>query len=106
MALMEEVSIAREGIITDININVEFQVPGNILTPDFEGVRTGVFRKKDSLLKIQVAVPAKASESPRKDLIGFLWQALDEAEMWAMRRKLKFDLTPLRQIVSRLESLA
>lgn len=104
VALMNDVKQAREGIASDLNLNVEFQVTGHLLAPDFEGVRTGAFRKKDSLLKIQVAVPAMASDSPRDDLIDFLWKAVDEAEAWTIRRKLKFDLTPLREIVARLES--
>jgi hypothetical protein len=39
------------GVVSDINVNVEFHVPGNILGVDFEGVRTGYFRKRDRLLR-------------------------------------------------------
>lgn len=104
VTLMNDVKQAREGTTSDLNLNVEFHVPGNILAPEFEGLRTGTFRKRDNLLKVQVAVPATFSESPREDLITYLWQAIDEVEDWAIRRKFKIDLSTLREIVGRVES--
>jgi hypothetical protein len=57
--VMKDVIAAPEGVDSDINVNVEFHVPGNFLTPEFDGVRTGTFRKAGSLLKVQVALPPK-----------------------------------------------
>lgn len=36
---------------SDFRINFEFQVPGHITSPDFQGVRSGTFRKADRHLK-------------------------------------------------------
>lgn len=51
--------VNREGIESDIKLNVEFHVPGHLLVPEFEGVRTGVFRAADSLLKVQEPLPVE-----------------------------------------------
>lgn len=66
---------AREGVESDIRVNVEFHVPGTIWTPEFEGVRTGFFRRADSLLKVQVALPAEAPAVVRPHLVGYLSDA-------------------------------
>jgi hypothetical protein len=35
--LTRDIAIRRGGVLADINVNVESHVPGNLLTPDFEG---------------------------------------------------------------------
>lgn len=102
--LMLDVAALREGAVADINVNVEFQVPGNHLVPDFEGVRTGVFRKADSLLKVQVALPETAPEDPRAALLDALSEALDEVEVWAAKRRRVIDIGDLRQLIERLRA--
>jgi hypothetical protein len=57
LELMRKVADGREGVASTLNVNVVFQIPGNILKPDFEGVRTGSFSKKDRHLMVQVALP-------------------------------------------------
>lgn len=100
--LMQEVKVVRAGAVSDLKLNVEFQVPGNHLQPDFEGVRTGSFRKADSLLKVQVAVPAQAPDDPRPDLIGFLDAAVEAADQWVAAKRRTFDTTSLHRLVASL----
>lgn len=101
--LMQEVKTARAGATSDLNLNIEFQVPGNHLQPDFEGVRTGAFRKSDSLLKIQIAIPPRAPINPRRDLIDLLSAAVDAADRWAGAKRQAFDTAPLHGLVTFLE---
>jgi hypothetical protein len=102
--LMTDVIEAREGIDSDINVNVEFQVPGNLLTPEFDGVRTGAFRKADSLLKVQAALPADVPAQARPILLGFLRAALDAVDSWAIAKKRTVDTSALRGIVAAVEA--
>lgn len=51
---------ARDGIASDLNLNVVVQVPGTILAPDFHGIRTGRYARTESRLMVQVALPPEA----------------------------------------------
>ncbi|MBT8163799.1 MULTISPECIES: hypothetical protein [Arthrobacter] len=101
-ALARAVIANREGIESHIKLNVEFHVPGHILVPDFEGVRTGVFRKADSLLTVQAALPAVVPEDPVGFLLGCVLAAVDEAESWAAAQRMDCDMTALRDLVAKL----
>lgn len=94
-----EVADQAIGLDTPLKLNVIFQVPGPDIRPDFEGVRTGYYSKKDNLLIVQAAVP----EEPPADALGMLRtllaSAIDAAEEWARRRGLAPDLGALRQCV-------
>lgn len=94
----------RKGVESNIKVNIEFHVPGNVLSPDFEGVRTGYFRKADSLIKVQVALPPDSPDDARPVLIGYLWAALDAVDAWRASKKGDFDTRPLRGLVAALES--
>ncbi len=100
--LSMDVSEIRDQLESDFNINVEFQIPGHLLSPDFQGVRTGAFRKADRLLKIQVAVPV----DPPDDLYAYGIQAMrdavDAAEAWSVRRRVEFDAAPFRSLLALL----
>lgn len=100
--LTRAVAEARTEIASPLNVNVVFQVPGSVVQPDFEGVRTGRFSKGDRLLLVQVALPDEVPDSPDSYLRGALSNAIDEAEGWARRRSLAPDLQALRELVARL----
>ena len=95
---------ARVGVESEINVNVEFHVPGNLLTPEFEGVRTGTFRKSDSLLKVQAALPDVAPPDPRSILLEILKFALDAVDSWAIARKKEVTTSALRGVVAAVEA--
>ncbi len=48
------------------SLDLVFHVAGSLLEPEFSGVRTGPFSRKERLLQIQIAVPKDivASEDP------------------------------------------
>ena len=100
--LSQRVAEARFGSTSPLNVNVVFQVPGNMLTPDFEGVRTGTFSEEERLLMIQVALPEEPPEDVDADLRDRLVAAVDEAEQWARRRRLTQNLAEVRRLVMSL----
>jgi hypothetical protein len=77
--LTSDVAAARVGVGSTLNLNVVFNVAGNLLRPDFEGVRTGTFRKADSLLMIQVALPEVVPPLPRQALLALLERVIADA---------------------------
>jgi hypothetical protein len=97
-----EVAKAAEHVESPLNVNVIYQVPGNILQPDFAGVRTGHYAKKDSSLIVQAALPDDAPEDVDGYLKRLLVAAIEEAEQWARRRRIAEDLSALRELARRL----
>ncbi|MDQ0850650.1 hypothetical protein QFZ65_002588 [Arthrobacter sp. B3I9] len=87
---------------SDFRINVEFQIPGDIISPDFQGVRTGAFRKADRHLKIQVAVPNDPPADPYAYGVHAIGDAVDAAEAWSVRRRIEFDAEPFRSVLALL----
>ena len=102
LALQPHVSSARGGIESSLNVNVVFQVPGSILAPDFEGVRTGSFSKKKALLMVQVALPREMPDDAPAYLRAAMVNAVDAAENWAARRHKDMDLIALHDLARRL----
>jgi hypothetical protein len=100
--LTRAVAEARTEIASPLNVNVVFQVAGNVVQPDFEGARTGKFSKANRLLLVQVALPAEVPDDPESYLRGALSDAIDEAEGWARERSIAPDLQVLRELVAGL----
>lgn len=98
--LAQRIAALRVGAVTPLNLNVVFHVPGEILAPDFDGVRTGRFARRDSLLMVQAAVPTHAKDKPAV-LRTLLLDAIDEAERWAQHKGLADELGQLRRIAER-----
>jgi hypothetical protein len=92
---------ARKGIDAPLNLNVVFHVPGNMLKPEFVGVRTGRFSKARALLMVQAALPEAPPPNPMGYLKDVILQAIDEAERWAVRRRVAADLSKQRDILER-----
>ena len=66
--LTRAVAEARNGVTSPLNVNVVFQVPGNIRQPDFHGTRTGRYSRAERLLLIQVALPEDVPPNPKGHL--------------------------------------
>jgi hypothetical protein len=88
---------------SEFRINFEFQVPGNIISPDFQGVRTGTFRKADRHLKVQIAVPNDPAADPYAYCLHAMGDAVDAAEAWSVRRRIEFDSQPFRSLLAILD---
>lgn len=95
---MQAIKKSREGVTSPLNVNVIFQIPGDVLSPDFSGVRTGYFSKKSCTLIVQVGLPVELPE----DVDGYLKEcvllALGQAEGWAKSRHIAENLEEIRQI--------
>lgn len=102
MVLARDVAELRPAIESPLNINVVFHVPGEVLSPDWEGVRTGTYRRRDNHLMVQLTVPATPPEDPRQYLVERLHEAVEEAERWATRKGIVQRLAGPRSILSRL----
>jgi hypothetical protein len=84
-------------------VHVVFQVPGEVLRPDFAGVRTGVFSRREMSLVVQVAVPDNVDQDREEWLIAMLRRAVGEAERFAVSEALPdTDLSSLRTLVDSL----
>ena len=104
--LTKDVISARTGPSFNFSPDVVSARTGNIIQPEFEGVRTGTYRKSDHLLMVQVALFEPAPENPRGYLLASLYQAVEAAEQWsAGRRRIAFQATPLLEIIERIERL-
>ena len=86
MALARRVKLLRDGVDTPLKVNVVYDVPGEVVSLDYEGIRTGRFSKRDSLLMVQVALPEHFPPDADERLIGDLSRAVDVAEAFAQRR--------------------
>ena len=80
MRLSRDLSGQAGQLESDFRINVEFHVPGNILSPEFQGVRTGTFRKADRHLMVQVVVPNDPPADPYAYCLHAIGDAVDAAQ--------------------------
>lgn len=104
MQLSRDISQLREQLESELNINVEFHVPGHILAPEFQGIRTGTFRKADRHLKIQVSVPVHPPEDPYACAVKAMREAIGAVVPWSQRRHIAFDPEPFLSLLAQLES--
>ncbi len=100
--LRSRVTHERLGVVAPLNVNVVFHVPGNLISPDYEGVRTGSWSRKRALIMVQAAVPAEAPDDPSAKLLDLMDAALDDVDRWAARRRVPADIDALRAIVERI----
>jgi hypothetical protein len=96
------VADVREGTESALNVNIVFQVPGTILQPDHDGIRTGRYSKADRLLMVQVALPEAAPDDAAAYLRAAAMRALDEAEAWAAAHRDGVSLDDLRDVLARV----
>jgi hypothetical protein len=84
-------------------VNVVYQIPGQFLEPDFEGVRTGKFSRKEARLLVQVALPGSPEKDAAAEVRALLLDALAAAENFAQQEGMvQGPLTELRGLVGRL----
>lgn len=102
-ALIKEVEKASEGVDSRLRINVVFHVDGKIAPNEFTGIRTSRFSKKESELMMQAAVPKSIVGNYDEHLLNLLKRAIDEAEIYAIKKKIAQGLPEIRAIVSDLE---
>lgn len=103
MALGRRVIELREDVSTPLCVNVVFQIPGRFLTPEFVGLRSGKFSRKDRCLQVQVALPADSTPNPDVDVRNFLRAAVELAEGFAQQEGMTDGpLVELRELANRV----
>ncbi|MHB8707190.1 MAG: hypothetical protein ACYC77_11865 [Coriobacteriia bacterium] len=103
-SLMQRIVDVRQGVESPLNVNVVFHVPGSVLTPEFTGSRTGSFRKRDSHLIVQIALPPEAPDDQAAYLISSIRDSIETVEVWNRRKDRQFDLSALRSVVDHLQA--
>lgn len=101
-ALSNEVKALRGAVKSPVNVNVVFHVDGRLAPNDFSGVRTGRFDRRRAQLAVQVAVSGEPPQDPRSVLVPLLVAAVDEAERFAVRRRLADGLPEIHRIAAAL----
>jgi hypothetical protein len=101
--LAKEVVAARADVGSDpLRVNVVFHIDGTQSPNEFHGVRTGRFSRRDQHLMVQAAVPPASVQDQRSALLSLLYQAVDEAEAYAGRRRIADGLPVIRAILASL----
>lgn len=75
------------------DINIIFHVPGSIVKPDYQGVRTGRYSAKMRTLMVQVSIPESLMESPELEpfLDKSILEAVAAAKDFFGKRKMNFN---------------
>ena len=93
----------RAGRRSPLAVNVVFQIPGNEFVPEFEGLRSGQFSRRDRHLLVQVALPPEPPVDADRAVRDLLFEAIALAEEFG-RQEAMVDgpLVALRDIVDLL----
>ena len=87
----DETRLGKEGFVDFV-----FHFPGSILKPEFIGLRTGRFSRKQMMLQIQCSVPADLVDADEERIEAFIFQtvkvAIAMAETKFKKAKIPYDL--------------
>lgn len=93
----------RDGVESPLAVNVVYQIPGQFLEPEFEGVRTGRFSRKEARLLVQVALPRAPTLDAAAEVRVLLHGAIIVAEEFAqMEGLIEGRLASLRDLAETL----
>ena len=103
MALMRSVADLRASVDSPLAVNVVFHIPGPNLIPDFDGIRSGLFSRKDRKLMMQVALKPEAPAATDQVVRSLLKEAVLLAEDFAQQEAMiEGELTGLRELAERV----
>ncbi len=86
-----------------LKVGLTFHVPGPIVSPDYQGVRTGRYVADDQLLVVQAAVPVPLQgEAARAYMAGVLRKTVDLAKASLKRRKLDLSLATVETVIAEM----
>jgi hypothetical protein len=93
-----------------IGLCLVYVVFGELIPKTFDGVAHGRWHGKDRILVLQAGVDGpEAVETPvevrRAVLVGLLWDAVDETEAYARKRRIADDLPELRRVAGLLAGM-
>jgi hypothetical protein len=93
-------NLAREAAVrhpAEFGVQYLIQLGGDVSRPEFEGVRTGSFRKAKGQKEIQIAVPEILEIAPEEFLAKRLEEAFALAEQYFKRKHRGVSLDAARQ---------
>jgi hypothetical protein len=101
--LAKRVTDVREGATSPLAVNVVYQIPGEVVSPEFTGVRSGPFSRESRELLVQVALPPEPAGDPDVEALALLHEAVNVAEEFACQEGLvKGQLIELQELLERL----
>jgi hypothetical protein len=103
MAESRRIARLRQGVSSPLSVNVVFQIEGDLLAPDFQGIRTGYYSRAMNLLMVQVALTGEPPADPVTHVRQLIGAAVSAAEAWARRRRIVPDLSSLQALVRAAE---
>lgn len=88
-------------------INLVWHVPGTMFKPEFEGLRTGKFSKREKTLMVQAAVPSNLvyGEYPEEFIFGVIRQAITIAQTVFRSAKIPFAADEHLNFINTVERL-
>ena len=86
-------------------IDLVFHVPGSLIKPAYQGVRTGKFSKRDRILMVQVSVPESqvAGPDPIVFVVRSMRQAIGLAKPAFAKARIPFSVEEHLGLVARVE---
>ena len=100
----EEEADPAEDPASEATVDATFHLPGPLVRPDYEGIRTGRWVKAKRLLVVQIAVPEEISGRPDaiEDFLGSsLVGAVDLATGYLAKRRLAYSLDRAGRVAKR-----
>ncbi len=85
-----------------LQVDLTFHVAGAIVSPQYQGVRTGRYLAKEQLLVVQAAVPVPLSASARDYIVNVLDETLRLVKAFVARRKLKVSTTTIEIVLTEM----
>jgi len=97
--LARRVAHVRSDVLSPLRVNIVFHVPGDLVSPEFQGTRIARYSKKQALLLVQIALPVDLPEDADGYVHSAALEAIDAAETWARERATASTLEALRGIL-------
>ncbi len=99
-----------ENSSSNAEVNIVFHLPGSLMKPDYIGLRTGKFSKKENTLMIQAAVEAEfIASNDDAEVISYIFEVADEAIGMAKsffdRNDVEYDIEMDRQLLDKWKAL-
>jgi hypothetical protein len=107
--IKQQVIVAREVSETSDtgSIDLVFDIPGDVWRPDYTGLRTGRFSRKQKILQIQVAVPREdlAADEAEEFIFDSMTAAIEMAAAVFEKAKIAFDKASLVAITDSVSNM-
>lgn len=91
-------------------VNVVFHLPGSVIRPNYVGLRTAKFSKKEKTLMVQVSVEEEwITSTDEKTVLRYIYETTDEALGLALgefkRRGIEYDIEVDRRFLATWKEL-